>query len=351
LKNDANWDDSKAGGKWVKQGTSTNPNFEKKSTTVTDSTQVLITDAGRLDIEQTVIDQGENTKHIILTLDGPHGDTTVSRSQLQNRLLWSYLQISSSQYIDATWRTYSMKQYERTRLHTSSGTSTDNSPPHVPHVYAIGADRKPTVETSSGTTTDATVIGYQGYNVDTAQAVQPDVSFTPKQPIAYNRIVIANAPSAVDSVLTLHGQSIPVSVDTTKEYRQPKLTISETGDENRLKIHVEDPVTGSPLTGRRVKLFGANPASTSTDADGYAITDAAGDVYATRTNTYVEARVERDDWRRGSGSVFYDESSTAATFLPETNLVARSHSLVLTLVMLTPLIFMYFYIRQFGFFE
>lgn len=336
--------DDTGSGDWDVTGRSTDADFRKDQFEVTDTQQVLVSDTGSLTVDQTVIEQ-DGTKHVVLTLTGPSGSVKVTRSQLLDRLLWSYLRLGSSQYIDSTWRTYSMKQYHQTQLHTASGTSTDSSPPHVPRTYLIGLDRRPTIRSSGSASTDADILGYEGYNVDTSQSVQSGVSLEPEQPIVYKRIVITNAPGPVNSLLTLHGQSKSVGVDERVDYRQPEISITEVGG-TTLKIHVQDPKTGKPIAGRRVKLFGAQPKSPG--SKGYAVTNSKGNAYAKRTNAYVEARVERDSWRHPSGGAFYDKSTTSKTFLPDVKLVSHTHSLFMTMLLVTPLAFMYFYIRQVG---
>lgn len=339
------WDDI---GGWdvVDRDKDRNHRFEQIE--VTDSTEVLVTDAGDLDIEQTVIEVNDDTKHVVLTLDGPHGANKVSRNQLLNRQLWSYLTLGDDHYVKGTWGTYSVRQYHRTTNHTSHGQDTDHDPPHVPRTYLVGVDRNPTIATTRSVPSEASVIGFEGYNIDTSQSTHEYVSVNTKQPLAYRRIVISNAPERVTSMITIHGQEIDVDVTNRIQYRQPKITI-EQADGNRVRIHVEDPKTGDPLTGRRVYLYGGTP--TSTTADGHAVTNENGNLYATRTNPFIRARTGRDDWRSTASDTFYDKSSASKTFLPEVLLLERTYKLVSTVALVSPIIFLYFYIRHFGFFE
>ncbi|ELZ95938.1 hypothetical protein C440_06597 [Haloferax mucosum ATCC BAA-1512] len=339
------WDDI---GGWDVFDVDRDRNHRFEQTEVTDSTEVLVTDAGSLDVQQTVIEVDNETKHLVLTLDGPHGPDGVNRNQLLNRRLWSYLALGDDQYVTGTWGTYSVRQYHRTTKHTNDDRDVDHDPPHVPRTYLVGVDRNPTVTSTEYSTTEASVIGFEGYNVKTSQIPQKHVSIEPKQPVAYRRIVISNAPKTVTSMVTIHGQEIDVDVTNRIQYRQPEIAIEHVHGK-RVRIHVEDPKTGEPLTGRRVYLYGGTPESTS--ADGYAVTNENGDLYASRTGPFIRARTERDDWRTTAGDVFYDKHTASKTYLPEVILLERTYDLVSTVALVSPLIFLYFYIRHFGFFE
>lgn len=317
---------------------------------VSDSQEVVVTDAGDIDVEQTVVETEGNTKHLILEIQGPRNGRTVSQSKLEDRKLWSYLAMGSDHSVDGTWRTYSTRQYDSVTLYEPDGdVSTDPSPPHVPQTRLVGTDRKPTV-TAVGSSSDKTqVIGHQGYNVDVSQSLHANVKITPRQPVAYERIVITDAKQPVTDLVTIHGQPVPVDVDTRVERRKPSVTIRQVNSGDSLQIHVEDPKTGQPISGRKVNLQGAVPKSPT--ASGNAVTDANGNVEATRVNAYVQATVDHDDFQSISNGAFYDKSSAERTFIPDVILLSRLHSLVLTLALITPLLFLYGYIRHFGFFE
>lgn len=315
------------------------------------SYDVLVTDTGDLDVHQRVIVDDESS-HLVLTLDGPRGSTSVRTSHLMNRLLWSYMTIGSdAAFLDSTWRSYSRRQYHLGARHTDQGTSIVHSPPQVPRTFLIGADRRPTINAvnQSSSTSGSQVMGFEGYNVTIPQHNHSEVTINPSTPIGYSRIVIQDAPGNVTSLTTIHGQTVDVDVDEVLEYREPNVTMTGFDSANRVRIHVEDPVTNQPLSGRQVRLYGLEPQNTN--ANGVAITDSSGNVVGERTNTLVRARVLRDDWQNPSGSIFYGESVISRTFLPNLLLLERAHVLLGTILLVTPLIFLYGYIRHFGLLE
>ncbi|MDQ2074693.1 Ig-like domain-containing protein [Haloarcula sp. H-GB4] len=351
-----NWDphdgygDAPSDGTWQRSQTDVDDRYRFDQIQVSDSQEVVVTDAGEIEVEQTVVETDGNMKHLILTIQGPRNGQTVSPSKLEDRKLWSYLAMGSDYSVDGTWRTYSTRQYDSVNLYEPDGdVSMDSNPPHVPQTQLVGMDRKPTVTAVGSGSAKTQVIGYQGHNIDVSQSLQSGVEITPRQPVAYHRIVITNAEQPVTDLVTIHGQSVPVDVDKRVERRKPSVKIRQVGSGNSLQIHVEDPETGHPISGRKVNLQGAVPKSPT--ASGNAVTDANGDVEATRVNAYVQATVDHDDFQSVSNRAFYDKSTAARTFLPDVLLLSRLHSLVLTLSLITPLLFLYGYIRHFGFFE
>lgn len=316
------------------------------------SYDTLVTDTGDLDLHQRVININNETSHVVLTLDGPRGNNTVRTEHLMNRLLWSHLTIGSdTAFVDSTWRTYSSRQYQDGYLLAENGSNTIQSPPQVPRTYLIGTDRRPTINKIDGSSSvsGSQVMGFEGYNVTLPQKNHSEVTINPTVPIEYSNIVIRDAPGNVTSLTTIHGQKIDVDVDEVVQYRQPNVSITELSDGDRVKIHVEDPVTNQPLDGRQVRLYGIEPQRT--DAGGVAVTNASGDLVGERTNSLVRARVLRDDWENPSGSVFYGEVVTSRTFFPNLLILERARALLETILVVTPLIFLYGYIRHFGLFE
>ncbi|WP_158855338.1 hypothetical protein [Halorhabdus sp. CUG00001] len=315
------------------------------------SYDTLVTDTGDLDIHQRIINVNNETSHIVLTLDGPRGNNAVRTKHLMDRLLWSHLTIGSgTAFVDSTWRTYSARQYTQARRFTESGSNTIHSPPQVPRTFLIGTDRRPTINPvdRSSSVSSSQIIGFEGYNVTLPQTNHSEVTIDPSVPIEYSRLVIQNAPGNVTSLRTIHGKRVEVDVDEVLQYRQPNVSITAISD-NRVKIHVEDPATNQPLGGRQVRLYGVDP--NRTNPNGVAITDASGDVVGKRTNTLVRARVQQDDWESPTGSVFYGQTVASRTFLPNVLLLERAHSLLETILLVAPLVFLYGYIRHFGLFE
>ncbi|WP_220132644.1 hypothetical protein [Halorhabdus salina] len=355
---DRDWDpitmfaDGWSDGDWDKTTRSPTLHQEDSVSLSSRSYDTLVTDTGDLDVHQRVIRVNNESSHLVLTLDGPRASNTISTGHLMNRLLWSHLTIGSdTAFVDSTWRTYSSRQYQHGVRYTKDGSSSVQSPPQVPRTFLIGADRRPTVNAidQSSSCSCSKVIGFEGYNVTLPQTNHSDVTFDPSVPIEYSRIVIQDAPGNVTSLTTIHGQEVDVDVDEVIQYRHPNVSITGLSDSDRVKIHVEDPDTNQPLGGRQVRLYGVEPQRTN--ANGVAITDASGNVVGERTNTLVRARVLRDNWENPSGSVFYGETVTSRTFLPKLLLLERAHTLLGTILVVTPLIFLYGYIRHFGLFE
>lgn len=320
--------------------TERNYDYSRSDTVTVETTrEVVITDKQDLNVEQTVINVGENRKHVVLEFKGPDSGDKLTKSDLYHRNLWSTIVLSDDQSVGGTWSAYSMKRYDDPAQVRTGDGSREMDFPHVLQTRLIAGSRIPTVvstDNSLGKSTE--VIGYQGMNVSTSDTSLPEnVNLTSKTPLVQEEMVIANAESDVDSVVSIHGQEIDVTTVDRVPYREPNVTIEEVNGDGRLRIEVTDPVTGEPLAGRELELFGVDQDTGTTNANGV--------VYADRSNGYVEVVVEGDNWQT-PGNVYYGSVKVSKTYMAHSELLQRARDVVFAGVFATPFAIIYFLWRQ-----
>lgn len=337
---DVEYPTSKSDGDWDEAGESTDSWTEDHVRVTDEGPDALVTDNGALDVEQTVIETSGESNTVILEFDGP-GSGDVDWGQLQDRLLWSYVAFGSDSFVDGTWRTYTTRQVDEVEIRGDGGTTTDDSPPHPLKQHVYGADQRPTVTTDGAS--EMQVVDFDARRYDAAGSTGSDVKLEAKRPAVYDRIVVTGAPEEATHLVTIHGTSVPLSVDERVEHRTPAITIEETGSGSEVRVHVEDPATGDPITGREVYLYGADRERATTDAD--------GNVYAERENAIVKASVAADELRNVDDGVYYGRAGTSKAFGSQTLVVDRLYSLAESFVLTMPLVVLYFYVRHFEFWK
>lgn len=314
--------------------------YSRRDTEVVETTRnVVITEKQELDIEQTVINVDDDQKHLVLDFKGPDSGDTIEKSDLYNRNLWSAVVISENQSVGGTWNAYSMKRYNESAEVRTGDSTYSRDFPHVLQTRLVAGSRVPSVMSDSNSVGKSTeVIGYTGMNVSTSDTSLPEnVNVTSRTPLVQDQMVIANSPSEVETVLSIHGEEINVETVNRVPYREPNVTIQEVNDNGRLRIEVTDPVTGEGLAGRNMDLFGVDKDSATTNSDGV--------VYADRTNAYVEVTLEGDNWR-SPGNVYYGSVKASKTYLSGSELIERAVDVVYAGMAAVPFAILFFLWRQ-----
>lgn len=309
----------------------------KSSVAVADQRRAHVTGNGALSIEQTIIQQG-NRSHVVLSLSGPNATTHVGRSQLGRRRLLSSIELTNKTSIATSWATYSMRRYDRAIEIGPDGIARTIDPPHVLQMKLMGLYQRPTVDTlQSGGSNTTRVIDFEAIPVFPGTRPHPaNVNFPVRRPVVFQTIVIADAPNPVRAVQTIHGREIPVEVDKRVPYRRPNISIRPM-DGGRVAIHVTDPVTGDPLAGRNVTVFGGRPKRARTAANGTLI--------VTPRSVHLRVRTARDSLTQ-PGDIFYDRATASRTFLPIDSVVARLARFILACVYASPLLLLLVLIRN-----
>lgn len=339
--------------------TETSQYADNTRTVESETHDVRITDNGELDVEQKVIRLPDGTSFVVLEFtDVPNGG--FSTGELENRRLWASITFDGRDtdgdgtaevqpYVQGIWRTYSMKRSGGSgTAHVRSSTSSPGDTPRALDQYLFATTQNVSAYGAGGTT-EMTVVNTEKveYNGNSG-STHNDVNMTAQKPVLFRSIAVSNAPSAAKEINTIHGTSysLPTSGSdfTEVEYRRPDITIQRASGDQRVRIHVEDPQTGDPLD-RTLQLSGTQQNSVQTGSDGTVVVD--------RVNTLVKVTVEGDSLISISPSddYYYAQASDSRAFLSHVLLLERSYQLVQTAVFVAPLVFLFFYVRQFGFFE
>lgn len=304
----------------------------QSSLRVSDTEQVRVTDNGELDVSQTIVEDGSTT-YSVITFDGP--------SELEQRVLWSYIQYGDSDFVQGPWGVYSIREHDHGYRYNATNETRVDPSGHPLRQYLIGNNDRPTARGVDGST-DMLVEGYGGQRYSDSGSLHDNVDVTITQPTMYDYIIVRNPPQPADSLTTVHGNSIELDVDNRAQFRRPEIAIEQVSDSD-VRVHVEDPETGAPISGQTVTLIGAETSSATTNGN--------GNVTVTRTSPVVRATVPSDDWANPTGNVIYGRASVSKAILSGNAVFARLVVLFRALVLVSPLILLYFYIRTFGFFE
>lgn len=334
------------GGRW-KDASMTST--EKVFTVVTsDEREVHVTDTGDIDVEQTVINTGEETQTVALTVDSPGGPDGVDRSALRNRRLLSSIQFGSDHEIRTGWKVFTDRRYSTAYRASEDGVSRIEDPKNAlranlvpglpgPTAGSPGPAPSPVIQSSDSASTDPEVVGHESYlGTMETESLGSALSFDRRKPLFYGRLVVARASSPVTELRTIHGESIPVDVDSEIPYVEPEIAIEEVGAD-RVRVTVTNPDTGDPLSGVELSLFGLDRSEATTGGDGTIEGDLAG--------SFVRVTTERDSWR-DPGSVFHGRATASKTYVPETNVVSHARELLLAGVLAAPVFVIYLWIRS-----
>lgn len=299
---------------------------------VTDSEQVRVTDNGELEARQTLVDAGSNT-YSVVTFDGP--------SSLEERVLWSFIEYGENDSVRGTWGTYSIREHDYGYRYNATNQTRVDATAHPLRQYLIGNNQRPTARGTNGST-EMVVEGYGGQRYQYSGSLHDNVDVSITRPTMYDYIIVRNPPEPASSFITVHGNRIDLDVDNRAEFRRPEISIHQVSDSD-VRVHVEDPETGDPVTGQTVTLIGAQTTSATTNGD--------GNITVTRSSPVVRATVPSDDWANPTGDVIYGRASVSKAILDGNAVFARLVELFRALLLVSPLILIYFYIRTFGFFE
>lgn len=300
--------------------------------TVTDSHAVRVTDNGNLSVEQVLVN-ADGRQFSVLSFEGA--------SNISERVLWNYIRFGDDEYVRGIWDVYSVREHRSGYLYDGSGRRSVSARGTPLRQYLLPTANRPRVGNFNGTPQTA-VVRFNSTPAGNLTNIHPNVNLNGRAPVLYDSIILRNPPQPASSVVTIHGKEIPIDVDNRVEYRRPTVELTAVGDE-RVRVHVEDPETGDPLTGRTVRLSGTGTQTATTDSNGNVVVD--------RVSPFVRALVVGDDWAEPGGNVLYGTASASDTFVASGVVLARLYSLAQTAALLSPLVLLYFYIRTYGFFE
>lgn len=269
------------------------------SHTVTDRANATVTTNQQLRVRQTVIENPDGTKQLIVRFRGPR--------QLSQRRLWSTATFGTTT-LRNVWSTYSQRQYTTGYQSDPRGQTERQRAIALPHVLetqliaqharpqfvfeseAVALDRPELVDTES------VVLAQQ------AAPLRQTVNLSSVPAQGDTQLVIGNARQPISSVRDIHGTKIPV--ETTQGTRGKAQIETKVVNDTHARVQVVDAKTGEPLRGQRLRLAGATQDVVSTDASGTAIVERAnpyvsvqftGTVITDGTDTYyppVQARLE-----------------------------------------------------------
>ncbi|QPV64116.1 hypothetical protein I7X12_05690 [Halosimplex litoreum] len=317
------------------------------TTIATDRRDVQVTDSGGIDVDQTVVNTGEETQAVVLSFDGARSGESVSRSDLRSRPLLSSVRFGSEHRIAGSWQVFTHRQYSRTYRVSKDGTSVNDRPKNVlraslvpdvpgPAVDSSGGRPGPVIRSSDGAETDPEVVGHESYLGEMRTAsLGSNFAFEQRRPLFYGTIVVRRAASPATELETIHGNSITVDVDSEVPYVRPAIDIEAVGSDG-IRVTVTDPETGAPLSGVDLSLFGLGDSQATTDTNGVVETELTG--------SFVRVTAQRDSWRN-PGAVFHGRATESRTFLPETAVLRHAQDLVFAGVFASPVVLIYFWLR------
>lgn len=319
---------------------------------VSDSKDVYVNevDDDDLEVSQIAIEKPNGRYQIFLTFDDV-GDDKVSKSELRDRPLWNTIEFGEDAYLDGIWRTYTMREHDSGTIHSESDSESVDDPPHPLGQYLIANDRNVTATTAEGSDSTIRVVASSNATFENEGSSHGDVDLASKEPVFFTQITVADAPEPASSYTTVHGEQYDIATDEGDEnyhevtYRRPDVSITSP-DDDEIRVRVLDPETGDPLVGRQVSLSG-------TTDDGTKTTNETGYVSAEPDRVLVSATVNGDSWATldPDAEFYYSRASASRSFTNEIELMQRTYELVQMLVFVTPLVFVYFYVRHFQFLE
>lgn len=338
-------------GRWTVTNRTVQTN-EWHNQTVTDEIDVLEKSSGVEDlaITQRVINISDNRKHIILDWETPGASpgTPIDPDELNQRPVWSQIQLSGDTVVRNGWGVYSIRRYgharsgDRTfaRRIGSDGEATTVTPPQVLWTWTFDAGGEPYVETEGnrGVGDTVRVVDADRRKVTEGGFLKPDrVNITRSgAPAVFPTVAIADADSSISEIYTVTGEQVgPASINTIHvEYRQPQIEIVDgvpgaDGEEATL-IVVTDPETGRPLPNRELSIRGAEQSTVYSNRKGVAKVD--------RSQPFLSVTHRADALVNHRGDVFYGERRVTKTYLNTGPLAQLLLDLLFAGLLVSPLI-------------
>lgn len=254
------------------------------SETVRDRMKVLITTNQDLSVSQIVVDvDGSDQNVVYVDIDGP-------TNHMKDRRFWARMWMGdqsdrTEQYISNIWGVYSLRQYVYW-VERRSGTDERrlHHPPQVTALHLAPRDFEPRIIAGGpGTRVRADIVDYESIpGTKDAPPLEKNVNLTIANVELPNRIVIANAPSAITRVEDIHGNLIPITRSKTIRGRVPYVQLIDR-DHELVVIRVLTDKGGRPLSNRGVFVSGAEESYVVTDSEGEAIVHRAGPVLTVET--------------------------------------------------------------------
>lgn len=303
-----------------------------------DPVQVSDGETLEVGIKQTVINVSEDRKRVIVHF--PETSKNPTMADARGRL-WSEIEFNRT-VIRGPWRMYS-------KVDKSFGD------PNVLRQYLVAVGHRPRVTSKTvgdeklGGFSRARLITWSGSNLSTPTAAHGNVQVSATTPQLYDRIVVDRVEKPASTIRTIHGRTIDIGDDVqTVQYRTPEVTIeSIPGPENRVRIRVTDPKTNTGIADYPVRLFGTVQQNMTTNRRGVVVAD--------RQNMVVRVDFVGDDLRglteQPSTGTLYSDVRKTQVFMDAIDVMKRLYDLVFALVVVSPLILLYFYIRHFQFFD